>query len=92
MMKTVINKRLLLVLFLILVGCTPTIKVTSTPEKVIPSTIPTEIPTSVQTIIPTMTISPVPTLSQQSFIPTIYRDEINHFQLDYPTGWTLIPL
>jgi hypothetical protein len=95
MIKLFINKYFLSGLILLIAGCSPANQI-STPTKIviytaIPASIPTEIPANNSTNIPTMTISPESTQTELSFIPTTYRDENNHFQLDYPAGWELIP-
>ncbi len=44
---------------------------------------PVEIPS------PPSTTPPKPTAL--SFVPTVYKDESNGFELDYPSGWTVVP-
>jgi hypothetical protein len=80
-------KVMLAVFVLVLAGCAPSSMDASTPEVVVQSTIPTSIPT----YFPTATMPPEPTATQNSFVSTIYKDEANGFELDYPAGWTLIP-
>jgi hypothetical protein len=90
-MKLIFSIAILLFLFGIFTGCTTSKIVTSTPENISNNSVSTIIPTEFPTSLPTLTISPEPTQAQNSNFPSIYKDEINGFEINYPDGWTLVP-
>jgi hypothetical protein len=51
----------------------------------IPPTTPPDVPSA------TAAASETPAIPVPSFTATIYRDEVNGFELDYPSGWSMSP-
>lgn len=87
-MKIQFPSRSLLIFFMLFAaGCASTSPASITPEATALSVIPTVIPT----FLPTATTPPEPTATQISFAASIYKDEANGFELDYPADWTQIP-
>jgi len=67
----------------LMASCAPTERI----HGEIPPTAPLPTIISVATVIPTV----APAIPTVSFVPAIYIDEVNGFELDYPSGWSLSP-
>jgi len=76
--------KLILPVFM-LAACAPAAANSATKQE-IESPTNTVVPAS----LPTATLSPEPTRAQRSFTAATYKDETNGFEVDYPSGWTLV--
>ena len=77
--------KLMLPVFM-LAACAPATAKSAT-DQVIESPTNTAVPAS----LPTATLLPEPKKAQHSFTAATYKDEINGFEVDYPSDWTLVP-